>query len=49
MSPTSTLAKRKEGVESEDESLNSLMREGREERGEGGCYKTLFLTIWTDS
>jgi len=36
MSPTSTLAKRREGAELEDKSLNSLMREGREERGEGG-------------
>jgi len=36
MSPTSTYAKRREGAEPEDESPNSLMREGREKRGEGG-------------
>jgi len=36
MSLTSTHAKRREGAEPEDKSPNSLMREGREERGEGG-------------
>jgi len=36
MSPTSALAKRKEEAYPEDESTNSLIREGREERGEGG-------------
>jgi len=36
MSPTLTHAKRREQTEPEDKSLNSLMREGRGERGEGG-------------
>ena len=39
MSLTSALAKRKEEAYLEDESLNSLMREGREEREKEGEWR----------